>query len=113
MKGKLIRQGDVMLVPVTEKSKAYDKREKLAQCTIALGEATGHHHTIYPPRADGLAAQLIERLEWNGRVFVEVPDGYWLRHQEHDEHEIPGGLYEIIIEQEYDPLAEEMKKVID
>lgn len=122
MGNKLIRQGDVLLVPVTDRPRAYDKREWMFECTIALGEATGHHHTIYPPRAevpaieaqDEISApQTIERIEWNGRVFVEVPDGFWLRHQEHDEHEIPGGMYEIIIEQEYDPLAEEMKQVVD
>ena len=104
MKEKLIRQGDIMLVPG---ERPLGEPTKSKELTVALGEATGHHHTLY---GDGQ----VSHWQDGARRFVEVDADYFLRHQEHHEHQImPGVCYEILTEEEYDPFAEEMKKVVD
>lgn len=108
MKQELIRQGDIMLVPVKELPTGGTRSSK-RELTIALGEATGHHHTLYPTDKKSKATL----VEVNGRRFIDVGAEYFLRHQEHEEHRIVPGLYEIVIEEEYDPFEEEMKKVVD
>lgn len=89
---------------------------------MALGEATGHHHTMYQPDNAAMVAESLgdapspsraRKVEINWRTFIEVEGDFWLKHQEYEMHLLREGLYEIVIEQEYDPLAEEMKQVID
>lgn len=106
------RHGDVMIKPVSvelaDKVKAQSGREE-SQLTIALGEATGHHHTLYPT-SDTSRVRLVE-IE--GRRFLDVGTEYFLRHQEHKEQRIVPGVYEIVIEKEYDPFEKAMRKVVD
>lgn len=101
------RHGDVMLVPVTEKPQGDWVKKK--ELTVALGEATGHHHTFYPATKGGS----VSVLEVNGRMFIDVGADYFLRHQEHHEHLIAPGCYERVMEDEYDPFEKIMKKVVD
>lgn len=106
------RHGDVMLIPVDSKLEkeiraTTGKYQK--ELTIALGEATGHHHTLYPQ--DKKAR--VRLIEVDGRRFIDVGAEYFLRHQEHDEQIITPGVYEITMEIEYDPFERIMKKVID
>lgn len=106
------RHGDVMLIEVDKAT-----REKIAasagewkrELTIALGEATGHHHTLYPATETSKA----RLIEFDGRRFIQVDAEYFLRHQEHDEHRILPGCYEITMEVEYDPFEKAMRKVVD
>ena len=115
---KCIRQGDILLVEVDKKP--IGVTTKHAQLTIALGEATGHHHTLYAqqgmlatdaPRSE--TAPYVEEFFDDKKRFIKIDTAWVLRHQEHDHLEIPAGTYEIITEREYDPFEEEMKKVID
>lgn len=105
------RHGDVGLLPVDSKTLeevrkiSGDYREEL---TIALGEATGHHHTLYPAKEGK-----VRLVELNGRRFIDVGAEYFLRHQEHKEQRILPGVYEIVMEKEYDPLEKAMRKVVD
>lgn len=114
MKGKHVRHGDVMLTRVDPESidglcERFVTASPSNELTIALGEATGHHHTLYPVEPESQ----IKLVEINGRRFIDLGAEYFLRHQEHSEHRIAPGCYEITMEDEYDPFAEEMKKVVD
>lgn len=103
---KPIRHGDVILKPVTA---AQGKQEKLKEYTLAHGEVTGHHHTLYP-LTEGAFLSLFKDGE---KRFLDLAEPWALRHQEHREIVVPPGLYEIGIEREYDPFERLMRKVID
>lgn len=91
------RQGDVLLVPVASIPKGLKQTKKV---TLALGERTGHHHTIYAG-AVGFAD------DENGLAsYIEVGgDGAELTHQEHDTIPLPPGKYENVSQFEYTPEA--------
>lgn len=95
----MYRHGDLL---IKESTKKVDKTKKSNKLTLALGEATGHHHTLY---ADGF-------IYGDSSVF-ELPQDTPLRHQEHNEIVIEKGVYETFMEIEYDPFNEELKKVVD
>ena len=97
----MYQQGDVVIVATTSV-----KGKKLNHLTLALGEATGHHHTI----TEGDA----ELYEHEGTLFLKVnSDKVTLTHQEHKTIEIPQGEYQINIVKEYDHFNEESKSVQD
>ena len=97
----LIQQGDVLIKKV-----ASVKGKKLNHKTLALGEATGHHHTITDGEAD--------LYEKDGVLYLHVEsENATLTHQEHKAVVIPCGDYEIGIVKEYDHFTEEAKNVED
>jgi hypothetical protein len=52
---------------------------------LALGEATGHHHSVVCDEADQ-----VEMYEKGGQTFVRiVGDGATVQHQEHKPHALP------------------------
>lgn len=106
---KIIRQGDVLLKEVRELPKNAKELTHKKEMTLALGEATGHHHTLYETTQ---GSSICEFLSDTGR-FIKLDTEWLLRHQEHDKGIVPPGLYEIKIEREYDPFAKIMKKVVD
>lgn len=106
MKNKCIRHGDVIFRPI---DKPNGKAEKKKEYTVAYGEVTGHHHTLYPMSA-GAFLSLFQDGE---KRVIDLKESWSLRHQEHDELIIPPGTYEIGIEREYDPFEKAMKKVVD
>jgi len=87
MNQKQIQQGDTLFFSRTEKLPSGCKRRK--NRTVALGEATGHHHTF----DEGVA--ILDAPD--GRVFVinETNEPKTLTHQEHDKTVFaPGVPYE-------------------
>ncbi len=106
MNNKSIRQGDVLLKPV---DKASGTKQGLNEYTVAHGEQTGHHHTLYPVTQGSKISLFTD----NNKRFIELKESWALRHQEHREIIITPGIYEIWMEQEYDPFERMMKKVID
>jgi hypothetical protein len=102
-KNKIYRQGDVLLIPVNQFP---DNLKKTKKVTLALGEVTGHHHTIFAG-ATGYADDEESLAE-----FINVyEDSAVLTHQEHDAVVIPRGKYRSVIQSEYTP--EEIKRVAD
>lgn len=99
--GMFAQQGDVVIKMVSEV-----KGKRLNHKTLALGEATGHHHTI----TEGDA----ELYEENGVLFLKVNSKEAkLTHQEHNPITLPIGNYEIGIVREYDHLNDEVRNVAD
>lgn len=71
---------------------------------LALGENTGHHHSLY--RDGGFAveeaAEMYEMETPDGkRHFLRITEeGVSLQHQEHKTHAVPPGEYEVVIQTE-------------
>jgi len=102
---KTYRQGDVLLVPVNEIPSGLKTVKKL---TLALGEVTGHHHSIYGGGAVGFADDEEALADY---VSVSAPEGVELVHQEHDTITIPKGTYQNVRQQEY--TFQQMRPVAD
>jgi len=99
--GGMIQQGDVLIQRVSEVM-----GKKLNHLTLAVGEATGHHHTITKGDA--------ELYNYEGTLFLRVnSEEAELTHQEHDTVVLPKGDYKIGIVKEYDHFAEEARNVAD
>lgn len=92
---KAYRQGDVLLIlrPGSVPANA----RKLPHLVLAEGEVTGHCHKIAAGKAD--------LLEADGKKFLRVisAQGAKLVHDEHHQHVIPPGDYEVLIQREYEP----------
>ena len=95
-KQKPCRQGDVLVLPVNTFPEGLVKTNKV---TLALGEVTGHHHTIhngaigYADDEDALAE------------YFEVFENADLTHQEHDPITFRPGKYRNVIQVQYTPEA--------
>ena len=93
----MIRQGDVLLVPVASIPRGEAIPLEGGQIVLAHGEATGHVHSIKSRRARFTLAK--------GRRFLMISEPAKLEHQEHDAIDIPPGKYEVIRQKEYAPQA--------
>lgn len=94
---KIYRQGDVLVIPCDSIPTGLKQTKRV---TLALGEVTGHHHTIFAG-ACGYANDvdaLVEYIE----VTAKTAD---LTHQEHSTIELPTGTYKIVKQVEYTPEA--------
>lgn len=102
-----IRQGDVLLFPI----KAIPKGENIphqGSFTLALGEATGHHHTLYADAPESMTVR-----KHGGYHYVSLSVDTPLQHQEHGEIVVPKGNYVVGWETERDPFKDAMRKVQD
>ena len=106
----LIRQGDVMFIPIA--SLPQGSRRKRDNGTVAYGEVTGHSHTLV--EEDRTRAEVLEIGEG---LYVQVSKdgiriaGAVFEHEEHLPVTLPPGDYEIRIQREYSPEA--IRNVID
>jgi hypothetical protein len=112
---KLQVQGDVALrvAVLPEGAKKIEKRP------LALGEVSGHAHVVEPETKTGT----YDLFQYNGKTFVSVGgDGAQLRHvrlhtgQQADHNPIklePNTVYEVILQNEYNPEAESFQRVLD
>lgn len=102
---KPIRQGDVLLVPVTQYPEVAKKRRPGKRGHVLMeGEVTGHAHTIEAQEGVSLvtAKQAEELRMW---LLVETEEPVALVHEEHSTLTIPPGAYEVIRQVEYTPEA--------
>lgn len=70
---------------------------------LALGEKTGHHHSLYAEEGLVLedAAQMFEVKTEGVKHYLRITaDGVSLQHQEHKTHAVPPGEYEVTIQTE-------------
>jgi hypothetical protein len=101
----IFRQGDVLLVPVNSIPPGLKKTHR---CTLALGESTGHHHTI----DCGAIGYTETDSEVSMADYIAVENALAkLTHQEHDTIEIPKGNYRVYRQVQYTPEA--IKPVAD
>lgn len=104
MKQKMVRQGDVLLVPCEiNMDGAVKVKPRNGRLILAEGEATGHHHSV-DCKTSGL-------FELCGKTVMVVSEPTMLAHQEHGEIEVAPGKYWVVRQREYTPQA--IRRVMD
>jgi len=97
----LIRQGDLLLVPVDGLPNGAD-RVRSGRLVLAEGEATGHAHVV-----DDERASLHRRRDrWSPvELYLSVvgDDPVFLVHEEHDRLRVTPGVWEVRRQREYEP----------
>lgn len=96
----MFRQGDVLLIPVTnvpEKAAKAGEQED-GRLILARGEVTGHHHSVDADRAEAWTK--------SGRTYLSVSKQTVLAHQEHNPIDLNQGVYEVRLQKQYDPKIE-------
>ena len=95
----MIRQGDILIVPVDGDPLKGHRRNAAKKRTqvkgpedlghvVAEGEATGHHHVV---RTEG-----VKMYELDGVLYLDVPEGgAELEHDEHSTLTIPKGVHRV------------------
>lgn len=102
----LVRQGDVVLVAVTEiPADAMAMERDRGRVVLAYGEVTGHAHALTESGVTMLKAA-------NQDVFLRVVEPASLRHEEHSRIDVPPGLYQVVRQREWTD-AEEPIQVAD
>ena len=115
MKKQIIRQGDVILVPITIIPAGVEPVElDKDRIVLAYGEVTGHAHAIQFTPAE-VVNKAIRKAQLyaasNGQRFLEVTEPVSLTHEEHSAHIIPIGLYEVPIQ--VDMTSDKMPRRVD
>lgn len=106
---QIFRHGDLLIqrVPsIPKTAKATNSR------TLALGEATGHHHTFESGDVqvyDNPSVQNDDPVKW----FEVKSKKASLGHQEHKKIDLPQGIYSLNIEREYNPFDNVIRQVTD
>ena len=93
---KPVRQGDVLIVPVDTIPETM-VRTKLPVVTVALGEVTGHSHTIQGNVVGWSTREEDPLVEF----FEVVDDTALLVHQEHEAITLSKGTYRKYIQVQY------------
>jgi hypothetical protein len=117
MKKQIYRQGDVLIERISEIPSKAQKQEKAKRIILAHGEVTGHHHTLETRdpadwwKEGEIPATNEKPSQLAGELFVSLPSGGAVKHQEHSKIELPRGKYRITRQREYSP--ERIRNVAD
>lgn len=84
----LARQGDVLLVPVSEIPRDASALTAKKRIVLKAGEATGHFHAFYDQPVRLYETPKKER-------FLHVVETSCLKHEEHSTVEVPPGVYKL------------------
>lgn len=112
-----IRQGDILLqqidagiIPAPSNMIPIQNSR-----TLALGEATGHHHTFTNPQQQVLLYRDMKNGKPDEPELVQViaKEGAELTHQEHNAITVPEGTYKVVREQEYNPFEKALQRTVD
>lgn len=97
----LYRQGDVLLKKIDKLPEGLKEKNKI----LAYGEVTGHKHQF-------VSESVVVLENNNHKQFVNVEEESVLQHEEHKHISIPKGLYEVVIQREFD-LDDGIQQVMD
>lgn len=98
-KEKLYRHGEIILKRVQE----IPLKAKVSNNFVLAEGKTGHKHL--------LSGKSVQVLEFGDKKFINAKSEAKISHDEHKAITLPKGLYEVVIQREYDPVAE--RKVQD
>jgi len=104
------RHGDVSLHQITELPKELKKQKHNGSFAIALGETTGHKHSVVIDRPQDMSIYLDEAT---GLFVLDLKSEAKITHEEHRTIILEPGIYIQKQEQEYDPFEEVLKQVKD
>lgn len=100
----IIRQGDVLLIPVLALPEgAQEIAPEQNRIVLMHGESTGHAHAIYDYESPSeIVGKSIKKAQLfaldNGRRFLQVNETVSLKHEEHTTHLLKPGIYELPIQ---------------
>lgn len=97
----LYRQGDVLLKKIDVLPDNLKPKDKI----LAYGEVTGHNHKF-------TSEQVLVFEDVKHQQFVDVKEEAILEHEEHKHITIPKGLYEVVIQREFD-IFQGVRQVLD
>jgi hypothetical protein len=104
---QLFQQGDVLMFRTDELPKEAKPKKFDEKVVLAIGEATGHSHTMVADDVDAYE-------DANGTLWLVVKkDGAVVDHQEHGKVTLPKGTFEVKQVVEFDPFQEAIRKVTD
>jgi hypothetical protein len=115
----MYRQGDVLLVKISdaEETEVVSKLDLTKEVVdnndggrivLAYGEVTGHAHAIRRAHPD---MKLFETGSGIAERILRLPIPAALKHEEHDQINLPAGTYKVVRQREYFP--DEIKFVAD
>ena len=135
------QQGDVLMLRINDDKKMLSEFDSFTKdckktihsrknpsessvATLALGEATGHHHSIdvmHDENKDVEVTKYANSWQWRrsnlglGEVpdYFEITEDATIKHQEHDPITLPSGIYRVKIVKEYDPFSNTTRGVAD
>ncbi len=102
------RQGDVLIERVSKIPKAAAKQKKIKRIILAHGEVTGHHHALEthdPADWWKTPEDKVSKTGLAGEIFLDVPEGGVVTHQEHATIALAPGKYKVTRQREYSPEA--------
>jgi hypothetical protein len=138
------QQGDVLMLRISDNKEMLSEFERFKNnshrktshsrknpeessvATLALGEATGHHHSIDVMQDDNEGVEVtryFNNWQHNSRAnqglgnvpeyFEVVGNNATIKHQEHNPITLPSGIYRVRIVKEYDPFSGQISGVAD
>ena len=138
------QQGDVLMLRISDNQEMLSTFEKFQKndcrktlhsrknpsessvATLALGEATGHHHSIDVMQDENEGVEVTRYFNswgFNSRSnqgLGNVPEYFevtgneaTIKHQEHNPITLPSGVYRVRIVKEYDPFSNVVSGVAD
>ena len=138
------QQGDVLMLRINDNQEMLSEFERFQKnntnrtlhsrknpkessvATLALGEATGHHHSIdvmHDENKDVEVTRYFNNWQNNSRAnqglgnvpeyFEVVGSDATIKHQEHNPITLPSGIYRVRIVKEYDPFSGQISGVAD
>lgn len=96
---KPIMHGDVDILPI----ESIPDDAKLSKSDLVMHGENGHSHIIHNGQI----------LLSQGRKFIKSSSNTYLVHEEHRKTSIPEGIFEVLIEQDFDPFRETIMRVRD
>lgn len=111
------RQGDVLIELINEIPAKAVQQKKSRRIILAHGEVTGHHHVLETRdpadwwKEGEIPVTNEKPSTLAGELFVSLPHGGAVKHQEHSKIELPKGNYRITRQREYSP--ERIRNVAD
>jgi len=105
------RQGDVLIERIATIPTTATKQKPAKRVILAHGEVTGHHHCLETADTadwwkEGEIAPTLEKPSvLAGEIFVTLPVGGVVTHDEHSKIKLPKGNYRITRQREYSPEA--------
>ena len=105
------RQGDVLIERIDNVPGTAQKQKRSTRVILAHGEVTGHHHALETRdpadwwKEGEISTSNTKPGTLAGALFVTLPAGGEVTHQEHAKIELPKGTYRITRQREYSPEA--------
>lgn len=108
MKRQIVRQGDVLLIPIDKLPKgATEEKQVKGDVILAYGEVTGHAHRI----KQDVAMPSVRVFDLGAERFLQVAEKIALTHEEHSAIFLEAGVYKQA--HQYEEKRAEIRRVAD